>query len=929
MFSDIKKKGTQMYRTFDSKIDRKYPKLVYLAVYSFICMVTFFLCFFWFYKLHRSFMWNVDGLYTHYNFLAYMGEYLRTCIRNFLHGNFSIPAWDFSLGYGVDIITTLYARFGDPLNYLSVFFSRENTELLHNFLAVLRIYLAGLSFSAYCFYHKRDRYSTLIGSLIYCFCGVVFWAGVRHLYFMTPMMYFPLLVLGAEKILNKEKPYLFTIMVFLSAISNFYFFYMMTILVFVFTVITYFLNYKNITVKAFFQLLGRFILYYVIGVALSLFLFLPVVITYMTNARLGSSYEGSLLFRSASYYIEFIVRWFSQGSEYGEATGYCVLALICVVGLFLIRKKYLELKVKFIVLTVFLLIPFFGYALNGFGYVTNRWVFGYSFLVAYIAAVVTPNLQSIFSEKKNQRILCVLCLGILGWCMLFSLLQNKIFLSAVALLIGTAFVICVMLKKNAKVYNGILILAVCIVTLWANGSGRFSPFKGDYISEYITYGTAELNLTDTPASVLPDNETDFYRVDENDGRYNTTVAQGYNGLSFYTSLLNHRVDEFHQLLGVNNLPTATVYNYKGVNKRAFLEASLSTKYYVTTPGDTQIPYGFEKVEQVGSDGRYALYQNKNFLPLGYTYDSYMTSEEFEQLPLAKRQEALLETAVIDGETDVVEKSDLTYTSTTPEYTITYGDGVEQQGNSFVVTKSNAKITFSFDGAADSETYLQISGLDITTYTPKENYERTNEPGIDVVKDEKVKYQNQSTAGILTLKCGDFTNKYKYRTSGDRYYSGVRDYFVNMGYSEEGKTGCSLAFSTPGVYSFDEVKIVCQPMAVLSDYTNQRREDVLENTTVTDRTVEGTIDLEKNKILYLSVQDNGGWTIYVDGEKAEYYTGNIMGISIPLEAGHHTIKLVYHTPGMKPGTIISVLTALLCLGYMGYRHYRKRRQGRSC
>ena len=72
MFSDLKKKGTQMYRKFDSEIDRKYPKLVYLAVYSFVCMVTFFLCFFWFYKLHRSFMWNVDGLYTHYNFLAYM-----------------------------------------------------------------------------------------------------------------------------------------------------------------------------------------------------------------------------------------------------------------------------------------------------------------------------------------------------------------------------------------------------------------------------------------------------------------------------------------------------------------------------------------------------------------------------------------------------------------------------------------------------------------------------------------------------------------------------------------------------------------------------------------------------------------------------------------------------------------------------------------
>ena len=105
---------------------------------------------------------------------------------------------------------------------------------------------------------------------------------------------------------------------------------MMTILVFIFTVITYFLNYKNITAKAFFQLLGKFILYYVIGVALSLFLFLPVVITYMNNARLGSSYEGSLLFRSASYYIEFIVRWFSTGLRVWGSDGIlCIGAYLC------------------------------------------------------------------------------------------------------------------------------------------------------------------------------------------------------------------------------------------------------------------------------------------------------------------------------------------------------------------------------------------------------------------------------------------------------------------------------------------------------------------------------------------------------------------------------------------------------------------------
>lgn len=900
------------YKKKKQELWTKYPTLSYLTVYSFLCALTFFLCFFWFYKLHRSFMWNVDGLYTHYNFLGYMGEYLRTCLKNFSSGDWTIPAWDFSFGYGVDIVTTLYARFGDPLNYLSVFFDREHTELLHDFLAVLRIYLSGLCFSAYCFYHKRDHYSTLIGSLIYCFCGVVFWAGVRHLYFMTPMMYFPLLVLGAEKIMKKEKPYLFAVMIFLSALSNFYFFYMMSILVVVFMLITYFTNGQKKTVKDFFCLLGQYALYYGIGLGLSMFLFLPVVVTYMTNARRGSSYEGSLLLRKASYYIDFVIRWFSQGSEYGEATGYSVLALICVIGLFLIRKKYLDLKVKFVVLTGFLLIPFFGYALNGFGYVTNRWIFGYSFLVAYIAAVMVPNLQTVFSKKKNQRILCIICLILLGWCMLFDLLQKEIFLSAMALLIAISFAVCMLLKENSKRYNRVLILVICIVTLWANGSARFSPFKGNYISEYITYGTAELQLQDTPASILPDNETDFYRVDENDSRYNTSVAQGYNGLGFYTSLVNYRVDEFHRLLGINNLPTATVYNYKGINKRAFLEAVLSAKYYVTIPGDTNIPYGFERVEQVNWDGRYELYQNKNFLPLGYTYDTYMTAEEFEQLPLEARQEALLQTAVIDGETDLAVKAEPVSTCVTPEFEISFGEGVELQENSFVVTKAKAKVTFTFEGAEDSETYLQMTGLDVATYTAQENYERTSVPGENVVKEETVKYQAQSTAGTLTLKTDGFEHQYKFRTSKDRYYSGEHDYFVNMGYSEDGRSSCSLTFSTPGVYSFDDLKIVCQPMEKLSEYTQQRKEDVMENTTVTGNLVEGTIDLEENKILHLSVQDNDGWTLYVDGEKTDYMTGNIMGISVPLEAGSHTIRLEYHTPGMKLGAAITALTILFCM-----------------
>ncbi len=43
----------------------------YYIVYSALFALTFFLCFFWFFRLGKSFIWYSDGLYTHYNFLAY------------------------------------------------------------------------------------------------------------------------------------------------------------------------------------------------------------------------------------------------------------------------------------------------------------------------------------------------------------------------------------------------------------------------------------------------------------------------------------------------------------------------------------------------------------------------------------------------------------------------------------------------------------------------------------------------------------------------------------------------------------------------------------------------------------------------------------------------------------------------------------------
>ena len=64
-----------------------------------------------------------DGQSQHFVSFVYFGEYIREIIKNILiDHNFSIPTYDFSIGYGQDILGTLhYYIIGDPFSLLAVF----------------------------------------------------------------------------------------------------------------------------------------------------------------------------------------------------------------------------------------------------------------------------------------------------------------------------------------------------------------------------------------------------------------------------------------------------------------------------------------------------------------------------------------------------------------------------------------------------------------------------------------------------------------------------------------------------------------------------------------------------------------------------------------------------------------------------------------
>ena len=107
-----------------------------------------------------------------------------------------------------------------------------------------------------------------------------------------------------------------------------------------------------------------------------------------------------------------------------------------------------------------------------------------------------------------------------------------------------------------------------------------------------------------------------------------------------------------------------------------------------------------------------------------------------------------------------------------------------------------------------------------------------------------------------------------------------------------------------VYQLNE-KVVQQAFDTLNAQTMQL-------TDMTDRKIEGKIQVQNAGRLILSVPADEGWTLYVDGKETEIEPLADALVGVHLEKGSYTIKLCYTTPGLKLGAGISLGAVILFL-----------------
>ena len=345
---------------------------LFLICLSFICYLRF--------SIGRTFIWRADTYLQHLKTVIYMNRRLPEILKGmFLSKNFVAPLWDMSIGEGSDVINAFtYYGIADPFNIPALFVGREFIYIYFHIAIFLRIYFCGLTFMLmYRTINAQDENNEntiiILCSLLYAFCSWNLFVMARHQFFITPLIYTPLIIAGIEKILRNEKTWLLTIGVFLTGITNLYFLYVVAILVFVYSLVRVFVLHKTDYDTIFAYLFKIFIKAF-IGLALGAYVILPSAYYFLIDPRKGYSEIIDLLYPN-EYYKDLIKYVFVpdlRGNYYWTVMGFGLLFFIAVVVLF-IKKERVSEKILIGIATIFTIFPFFAHVLNTFSYISNRW----------------------------------------------------------------------------------------------------------------------------------------------------------------------------------------------------------------------------------------------------------------------------------------------------------------------------------------------------------------------------------------------------------------------------------------------------------------------------------------------------------------------------------------------------------------------------
>lgn len=946
---------TRIKKSNKSAESKQVTTLQAYSRYTFAFLLISVVAFSQFIIFHKTMVWQDDGFLQWYALLAK----LKTVVTDFVHGN-GVALWSWDTGLGADWIGNYAIIFCDPFNYLAVFFSKENLDIAYSLIIVLKMYCAGAVMLAFLRYHKKDEFLCLIGAVAYAFCiwGI---SSIRHDFFITQIVLFPLIILGVDKVDDKKSPLTLIFGVWLSIISSLYFSYMTAVFVCIYIVLKYFLEKEERTVKDFFIRLLKYILYAVTGgVLLAAPILVPVLYTLM-QASTGSGVDIQFL-PTLKQLLRFVPAFAGtlDISSNDSIVGMNMLFTAMIPAMLLLRKKKKISIWMFFITLVFAMIPALQSVMNGFSYSSGRWCYILCFFFAY-AAIECLESEVIYT-KQFRNWMVVWFTVIFGISMIAALCFKAItttdlLTTMFSLLFGVAGYVILVTKdlddqKKMKYLSGVVFVNVALLIVIF-----FSPFAGNRIEVYLSQGKCyELYQASNLKAVKKIKDQEFYRVDTADGPVssgknatfthtpaNINVYWNVPTLFEYLSTLDSKWLDFNKALGNNSGYYRRMCSNSNDN-RSRMDYLLGVKYYL---GDNKkkeeeiSQYAGYAYEEVDTKKGISILQSKYDTSLGYVYKNVISESDWLKYSPLEREQVLMQSAELpDDDVKQVKlpstvSADKLQTETRQvSSTLQDSERAVVSDNQIMVYENDASITVNLaEEVRDSELYLIFHNLKKTSFTADELWNMKVESTGKNDSIDKAKfysnYLSHTSYGDFAIRASiDNVKKRLVNAEGEpQAVRDIDDYTLNMGYQENFSGTITCSFSELGKYTYDSIEVVAVPQKEFDAQAKQLEENRLHVTEYDGNHVVGNIDTKEGGLLYLSILYNEGWNIYVDGKKVDadkVYLTNTAFTGVEVTSGYHNIELKYQPVGHPVTIILFVIGAIatFAIGVFQRKTYRR-------
>ena len=829
--------------------------------------------------------------------------------RNTLRSGKSL-LYSWTIGMGLDYLGLVSYYLASPLNLLSVLVPEDLVLEYFSLLVPIKLGLASLFFAIFLkkIFNKDDLSISLFGA----FYGLCAWAlGFQwNVMWLDTFALLPLVALGTVYLLRDKKFILYTISLFLSIYANYYiglFTCIFVLLLFICYEICRFQGFA----KLFTDLL-RIALFSILAIGMTAILELPALAALQTTQSSANSFPQGFRLNIADENtwkglldaMRQVAGNIGGGLEPNFKEGlpnlYSGVGTITLAFLYLTcRKIKLRDKICAVLLLLFFMVSFIirqlDYIWHGFHF-TNMIPYRFSFLFSFVMLYMAYRAFLLRRHFKLWQIILsgVLTIGI------FVCSENRtdpVFIAynlVFFILYMAALIYPACLKKLPKDANGaqrraykdaklqrrklaVLSLAgIMAAELLVNviNFGLIFPYTG--ISNYPSGKEDSVSVIDHMKTLEADSL--FYRAEVTHSQtLNDGALNGYNGISTFTSSANVRVTEFMKALGYGAKNTYNRYCFEESSPIANL--FLNLKYMIDRTGVEKENSYFDDVY---SSGDIHLLRNNAYLPLGFLAEIQLTNVDFSST-----------------------------------------------GNRFVFQD---RLLSSASG---------IRG----TY-----WNRVSKDCVQITS-EDVQVVTQSGPGYCTYKAGTSSGTISYLISSK--VAGIMCIDFNLPkrnsftVSLNGEKLYSESYSLPQMLAVADVKpgdvvqidLTCKAnedsnmtvsAAILDDELFRQAYNVLSASTLaltkfTGTKVEGTIDCNRDGLLYTSIPQNGNWSVKVDGKKADIVlVGNAM-ISVPLTAGNHTVTFTYRNGAFSLGWKTSLLCVLIftAITFAVYKPRRKK------